>query len=148
MISKAQKDKFLDKSSEFTKYYVDYYLKLIRQHHILTAEENNMVLISNIKYYTIHSLGVLGFLVSLRKYYRASFGIDYYTNNIDYFKYLPYYAYGLGSLLAAYIVAEFVYCQDLKYLVVKYSQVDKKQYLDSRLNKKILESYYKENSLE
>jgi hypothetical protein len=59
-------------------------------------------------------------------------------------KMAPYYFFGIGSLLSTYFVAERVYCKELKFLVIKYTQVDKEKYLDSKLNKLILDTYYKE----
>ena len=144
MLRKTRTEYLPQSDTVFSKGYMDYYLKIIRRNHVLTKDENDLVLKASFKYYAIHSLGFLALIYLMKAYYKASLKIDYSVFKSDYMKMAPYYFFGIGSLLSTYFVAERVYCKELKFLVIKYTQVDKEKYLDSKLNKLILDTYYKE----
>ena len=137
---------FNDSSSRFSKYYIDYYMKLIKRSHVLTAEENNLIFKAYIKYYSLNILGVIGFMIVLRRFYKASLYIDFSQVNYSFYDTLKYCSTALSILLLSFFSSERIYCSDLKYIVIKYSDLDKDKYIDSKLNKLILDSYYIDKS--
>lgn len=144
-MNKASQPNFLDSDFFGSSYWMNYHLKVIRRKHVLTSEENFIILKSRLKYYLISTLGFMGFLVSIVYYYRYSSRLDYFSSKLQYSETFKYYALGLGSLYITYLWAEKSYCKNLKFIIMKYGELQEDQYNEFELNKSILNSYIKSN---
>jgi hypothetical protein len=125
-------------------YWMNYHIKVIRRKHVLTQEENSLILKSRFKYILISGLGAIGFLITMKYYYKYSLRIDYFSYKSTSIETLCYYAFGLSSLLISYRFAERSYCNNLKFLVMKYGEIEEDKYKEFMENKSILKSFYKE----
>jgi hypothetical protein len=144
-MNKASQPYISDSDFNGSSYWMNYHIKVIRRKHVLTQEENSLILKSRFKYLLISGLGAIGFLITMKYFYKHSLRIDYFSNNNTFTETLGYCGLGLGSLLMGYRLAERSYCNNLKFLIMKYGEIQEDQYREFMENKSILKSFYKEN---
>jgi hypothetical protein len=113
--------------------YINYLLKDICRTNIITEQEKKIIKSAKTKLYFFHFLNFCFFTVSLRKVYRVSSKIDF-TKSKTYWD-IPI---SVGIMLIIYSFGQYVYYNDLKYLILKYTSLDQDRYINALVNKAII----------
>lgn len=130
---------FGDKESFFNSFYINYYLNEINKYYNLKDDEKRMIKHAKVKYYTINVGNFLFFLYSLRKIYKRGKRINYthIASTREAFIFATY----IAVIVGVYFTAQMCYYNDLKYLIKKYSYINKERFEDALLSRDIIKKY-------